>query len=131
MALGRSGSQQVPIPHEPGEWMKFQRLGALELDTRIAEGGDLCMDGWNTMKPGERFALSHRWIAECLVGWSYPEPLTEETRAQLDAPTLLWAYLAAVEHNFTAAAAAKRPSSSPSTDGLTASPASDAPASGA
>jgi hypothetical protein len=130
MALGRSGSQRIDIPHEPGQWMAFQRLGALELDTRTAPDGDLCADGWMAMKPGERFALCLRWLEACLVGWSYDAPLDADTRALLDAPTLLWAYLAAVTHNYEAVAVAKEPSSSPSTAISTTSPEPDAPIGG-
>jgi len=127
MALGKSGGQQFPIPHEPGEWMTFQRLGALELDTRTSEGGDLCSDGWAAAKVGERFAIALRWMEAVLVGWSYPEQVTAETRALLDAPTLLWAYVTAVTHQYEAAAAEKKPDLSPSIAISTENPGPDAP----
>ena len=130
MALGRSGWGRVDIPHEPGQWMLFQRLPAIELDQRGATGGDLCTDGWLAMTLGERFALCLKWLEACVVGWSYPDPCTSETRAQLDAPTLLWAYLAAVKHNFEAAAAEKEPGSLPSIATLTVSPEPGGPIAG-
>ena len=115
MALGRSGvGTRVDIPHEPGEWMAFQRLPALELEMRTMEGGDLATDAWDTMTTKNRFTLALRWLAECLVGWSYPEPVSEETRVRLDAPTLLWAYIAAVKHNYIAETPEEKKSASPS-----------------
>ena len=100
MALGRSGGRQFPIPDEPDQWMTFQRLSALELEERSAGGGDLSAETWSTASAGDRFRLALRWLESCLVAWSYPEPLTEDTRARLDAPTLLWAYVTAVQHNY-------------------------------
>jgi hypothetical protein len=94
--------------------MAFQRLSALELETRTQAGGDLATDAWDAMTAGERFALALRWLAECLVGWSYPEPVSEETRVRLDAPTLIWAYIAAVKHNFLAETPEQKKSDSPS-----------------
>ena len=115
MALGRSGvGPRVDIPHEPGEWMAFQRLSALEIETRTRSGGDLATDTWVSMAVGERFALALRWVAECLVAWSYPEPVSEETCARLDAPTLLWAYIAVVKHNFVGETPEEKKSDSPS-----------------
>jgi hypothetical protein len=80
--------------------MVFQRLSAHELEQRTAPGGDLCTDGWNEATLGERFAICHRWLEACLTGWSYTDALSGETRALLDAPTLMWAYVAAVRHNY-------------------------------
>lgn len=100
MALSKTGAATPKaIPHEPGEWMAFRRLSAYELDERMAEGGDLCVTGWGAMTLRERFDLAQRWVAACVTGWSYAEAYTAEARAQLDAPTLLWAYTTAVAHN--------------------------------
>jgi hypothetical protein len=111
--------------------MDFSRLPAYELEERAAAGGDLCSDTWADMSMRERFDLAHRWLSACLCGWSYTEPLTDEMRRSLDAPTLLWAYTAAVAHNFLAETPEeKKADSPPSTPISTASPAPDAPAPG-
>lgn len=103
MGLSKTGTAtQKAIPHEPGEWMAFRRLSAYELEARTEPGGDLSAADWNTMTMHQRFDLAHRWLAACVTGWSYTEPCTEEVRLQLDAPTLLWAYTAAVAHNYVA-----------------------------
>lgn len=127
----RSTPEQKPIPHEPGQWFAFVRLPAYELEERTKDGGDLSANGWETMSMRERFDLAHRWLTAVLVGWSYQEPLTDETRQQLDAPTLLWAYLAAAKHNFMAESLEEKKADSPaSTPGSTATPAPSAPTPG-
>ena len=117
MGLSKTGqATRKPIPHEPTEWMDFSRLSAYELDERMAAGGDLSNEGWSTFTLRERFDLAQRWVATCVVGWSYKEPYTPESRALLDAPTLLWAYTTAVAHNFEAETPEeKKPDSAPST----------------
>ena len=119
MALGKRGAAaRKVIPHEPQEWMEFIRLSAYELEERSKPGGDLASETWGAMSMRERFDLAHRWLGACLVAWSYPETLTDEARAQLDAPTLLWAYTAAVAHNFVGETPEeKKPDSPPSTTG--------------
>lgn len=101
MGLSSRGTAiQIPIPHEPGEWMAFRRLSAYELDERTAKGGDLCTDGWADLTMKQRFDLCHRWLSACGAGWSYAEPFTEESRRELDAPTLLWVYQTLVPFNY-------------------------------
>ena len=120
MALGKRGAAaRKAIPHEPTEWMEFRRLPAYELDERCAAWrrpglGRLGRDvDARAVRPGAS-------VARGLPGrrGAIPEPLTEEARLQLDAPTLLWAYTAAVAHNFVGETPEeKKPDSPPSTTG--------------
>lgn len=68
---------QVPIPHEPGEWVELRRLSGGELRRIFKSSAD-----------GTDKAIS--MLRMSMVAWSYAAELTDETLDQVDYHTMLW-----------------------------------------
>lgn len=114
MALRKAqGTRRVEIPHEPGEWMDFRGLGWYDLkEAQEARRGD-AFKVQREMGPDLLLSMQkvraelgaaasqaddpvQNYDLETLLrlgiaGWSYPEPVTDETRRLLDPTTAEWA----------------------------------------
>lgn len=75
MALIKDGTEiELPIPHEPGEWIKI----------RPARTGDV--EGTT----GDEFDVMVQMLDKIIIAWSYPDPVTKETIRLIDIVTLRW-----------------------------------------
>lgn len=101
---------RMDIPHEPGEWVSIRRLTRRELETAREVSGrkgreqirEMGVDLFAVLQEhqgpsGERkrdpfvdYDLD-TILRAGVVGWSYDEPVTDETLSELDAVTAEWA----------------------------------------
>jgi hypothetical protein len=107
--LRKSITKQVPIPHEPGEWLEVRLLGWKELEsarrerqrTSFANIREMGADLFRQMQdsrgdaagPADAMQQYDQGVVleKGITGWSYPDPVSAETIALLDPITAEWA----------------------------------------
>jgi len=108
-------TDEVPIPHEPGQWVKFRTLSGRELDEAQAIERDKTLAQMKAMGQDLVTAIQGRdnaatpdpvdfYDKEALIkygvaAWSYEQPCNDENKRQLDAETRDWAARTIVEMN--------------------------------
>lgn len=103
MALISGKVEQIPIPHEPGQWFDFRRLSAAQTrERKLLSLAPLTAAAPETATLEEReafeaarVALALGWVRACVVGWSYETPFSVEALELLDMKTLVWACITA------------------------------------
>jgi len=74
MALTNKVEMTVELPHEPGEWIRIRQPSAFML----ARSSEI-----------ESIAESTAVLLEqCILAWSYPEPVTRENIEELDSASV-------------------------------------------
>ncbi len=109
MALARRTTRTEPVPHEPGASFDFRLLNFVQLESaRKARTRSVMEDVRNIgpelfngiqnreNKPAEAPDLLDQYdtltvLLAGIAGWTYPEPVTAETVADLDETTAGWA----------------------------------------
>ena len=108
-------TDQVGVPHEPGEWMKFRPLSWLDMqaarDARLTRAlqrasgllpealevlrDETVQEEGASVEQLDQAVILRSGIAE----WSYGEPVSPETIGRLDERTAEWAYEEIVRRN--------------------------------
>lgn len=113
MALANRIEWQADLPHEPGQWFKFRRLSARQLEKArnlrqklaiqntlqdtpelvellkgsVSNPDRAARDDRDPLEAYDRWAL----LRDGLVDWSYDEALSPDSIEALDEQTLDWA----------------------------------------
>lgn len=101
MALTNLATKRVDLPHEPGQWLTVRMPSLHILDDakqaqarkafQLMAGVDLSqLKGLNSDRPAQA-GPDYDWLTllrRCVTAWSYPEPLTPDNLAELDAETV-------------------------------------------
>ena len=107
-------TEQVSIPHEPGEWMKFRALSWRDLQAAqeaqmaraLREVAGLPSQMFEALQgqPAQQGVLVDQFdqvvmLRSGIAEWSYGEPVSPEAVDRLDERTAEWAYGEIVKRN--------------------------------